>query len=155
MKGDLDGAMEDCSTNLGSDPSDPKALICRGRIRLDQGDLEGALEDLDASVRADEENALARHALGLVHARRHDHSLAVDEFDAAERLGFEPTGLLRDRATSKLELLRLEGALEDADRLLERMPGRSDGLLLRSNIHRAMGDQAAARRDLEAAAHGR
>jgi outer membrane protein assembly factor BamB len=112
---------------LAGDPRNPRGLMERGTLRLDQGDLPGALADLRAAVAgsAPGQPQLEAHALlheALKHAVRHDFAAGekyLAEFEASCRVP-GPGGATADERAR----LDVEGQRREANYLLVLARGR-------------------------------
>ena len=110
----------------GATTADPeqlvaRALVLRGRAKLELGQVKAAIEDLTGSWRMCN-TAICATLLAQAHATTEDYAKAVQYLSNAIRLDPADPELYIRRAAMKEYLNDIDGGLEDLERAAERMP---------------------------------
>jgi tetratricopeptide (TPR) repeat protein len=115
-----------------------------------KGDVDAGVAVFDESVRRMPDNyfVLAERAKFLAEVGRYEPALR----DISASIEGEPSEFQRQMRTfERMQILtamrRFDDALEDADRMVDEFPDRVLAYGMRAEIHEAMGDHEAARRD--------
>jgi tetratricopeptide (TPR) repeat protein len=99
MQGDFEGAIEQYSKAIQSDPEMLEAYLHRGNAYLDSGDDERALSDYNFVIERSPHDAEAYYHRSLAHAGKKHYDLALADLNRAiEILPEEPTYYLNRSA---------------------------------------------------------
>lgn len=112
-RGDLSGAIEDCSRAATLAPRSPDPLMNRGLALAAQGRLEPARADFDAALERDPKRADVRMNRGIVLSRLGRAEDAMKDFDGAVECAPTLSGPLKNRGLARFERRNLPGAVED------------------------------------------
>lgn len=113
-------------------PDDPKMLLFRGRLRIDDGQLEDGVRDLRRVTEMQPKWAIAQYFLGLAYMREGKRDMAETAFGAAADLN---KSLLAPRvilAALALDEGRPQAAVASLDEALKEKPANVEPYLLRS-----------------------
>jgi tetratricopeptide (TPR) repeat protein/tRNA A-37 threonylcarbamoyl transferase component Bud32 len=151
--GDVDPARarEEADRLIESGAGDARALIARGRARLQQGDLRGAIADHQRACELDPRSARAWYGLGACLTQAGDNEAAMAAFERSLELEPRQAHVLSDRAVVKQNTGDLQGAADDLTRALELDPGNAVAWTNRAVMRRELGDAAGARADVDQA----
>jgi tetratricopeptide (TPR) repeat protein len=146
--GDAQGALDDFSAALATDPSLVEAYLGRAAIHADFGMLSTALADYSAAIELAPSSFEA--VFGRGYAYRHylgDPSAALADFDRAVELRPNDAAARCERAATRARLGDAQGALDDAAALVERTPDAPCAPLQEAvERYRALGDELNAER---------
>ncbi|HVO27060.1 MAG TPA: tetratricopeptide repeat protein [Candidatus Margulisiibacteriota bacterium] len=149
-KGDLDGALADCTEALRLNPEQIEAYKNCGTIRQLRGDLAGALHDFERLIqvgrRHNDAVTLAEAYIdhGKALQAQGDIEAAIADYDAAIR--FEPRQhkAYNNRGNARFARGDLDGALADLSLALQLDPGYATAYNNRGNVLQARGERDAA-----------
>jgi tetratricopeptide (TPR) repeat protein len=101
VKGDIEGALQDCNEAIRLKPDDAVAFFNRSVARLAKGDTEGALQDCNEAIRLKPDDAVAFFNRSVARLAKGDTEGALQDCNEAIRLkpdnatAFFSRGLLR------------------------------------------------------------
>jgi tetratricopeptide (TPR) repeat protein len=146
----LGEAVKNLDSVLAGDPNNQEALLLRGRARRDLGKLDEALEDLTALLAQDPEHLEALVTRASIYGKLNRDREAIEDFQHAIKIA--PSAELHsERALLYQKQGEHRKALEDWNAVIELSPMWPTNYRSRARTYQALGDQAAAARDLETA----
>jgi tetratricopeptide (TPR) repeat protein len=144
---DTAGALADYDAFIGLFPHDPEGHARKGNAFMLMGEFEAGERCLNYALKLEPTHAYANCARGLLHFQ-------LDEFEQAERLlsfavDQEPTSreLHMQRGNARMQMDNLDGAVADADWLVQHYPDVHN-YFFRARVHHFAMNSHSALRDL-------
>ena len=145
--GDLDGALAALDRAIELAPSDHRAFIRRGMLRLAKGDFAGASADLDTALELDPDKAEGHYYRAAAYAQQGDAAGAIAEYTKSLAIRASAPAF-SNRAQQFASKRDIEPALADAERAVA-LRGSGYDYYIRATIWEAKGDAARALADLK------
>lgn len=146
-----DGAIRDTIAALEADPTHLECLYLRANSAMQVGLVELAKSDLTHLLELEPDYFEAYRVRGSIYLKQGNFEAALADFLAYLRSpnmqNEERPPILRFAAKAALELGWLPQALDLANQAITAAPVDAAGIMLRSQIHSAMGDSQAANED--------
>ncbi len=137
-KGDLDGAITDCSEAIRLKPDHARAFNNRGLARAGKSDLEGAMEDYNEAIRLNRYYAYAFSGRGAVRLLQGDLDGALEDYNEAIRLKPDYANGFSNRGWTRQEKGDLEGALLDYNEAIRLKPDHPNAIANRDVLLQAL-----------------
>ena len=151
-QGDLDHAFEDYSEAIRLEPRYADALTNRAAIFSIRGDYRNAIHDLDAALEAAPTHSMAAYNRGYAHFAQHDYDKAIADYTLAVQLDPAMGWAYANRGLSRAILGQdLKQAWGDCEEAVKYLPNNPEIRETRGFVMLKAGDNAAARREYEAA----
>jgi len=150
-KGDLEGAIADCTEILLLHPGHAQAHLNRGIALSRQGRLQEALQDLDAAVASAPGDGMTHYNRGVARFGAKDLDGAFADFEAALRANPSFAPALNNRGSIRLRKGDIDGALADFDAALALDPKFADARNNRGSARVRKGDPDGGLADFTAA----
>lgn len=146
-RGDYHNALSWLSKAIDIEPNDASLLTNRGIVYYRINKLREAMADYTQALRIEPRNKVARYNRALLRTLVGELSPALEDWGIV--LTSEPQNHIAryNRAVLFERLGKLSSALDDLDIVLKQYLSFSEGFLLRSRIHRALGNIKKAEKD--------
>ena len=112
-RGDLKGAIADCTEVLKQNPDMPGAYGTRGNAKFELGDLKGAVADYTEAIKLNPNEYLAYNNRGNAKAKGGDLKGAIADYTEAIKLKPNYSAAYRNRGVAYKKLGRRREAIED------------------------------------------
>jgi tetratricopeptide (TPR) repeat protein len=141
-----DQAIVDFTKAIEVKPGDTRALLDRGRAYLFNKKFELAITDASATLAIDSNLSAAYNLRGVARRELGNLMEALDDFNHAVTLAPNADNYYQRGATYQL-LGQHKQAIDDFTATIEFLPDIAQGYFARAESERALGDDAAAKRD--------
>lgn len=148
LKGDFDGAIEDCQTVLGEDSSQIYAMNTLGIVYSQMKEYEKAEYYIIESYKMDSLNSFSAGNVGFFYQEFEKYEKSMYHFERAIELNALNYTAYNNRGYSKLMLGDIEGALEDVNQGMEIQEYNSYAYRNRALIYLEMGKTEKACEDM-------
>jgi tetratricopeptide (TPR) repeat protein len=121
-KGDLDGAIADCTKAIELDPRDAESHVNRASAKRRKGDLEGALADCTQALELNPKLIEAYFVRAEVKSDKGDLDGTIGDYDEALKLQPDISEVYVNRGAAKAEKRDLDGAIADYTKAIQLKP---------------------------------
>lgn len=151
LKGDRNGAMTDFNAAIRAKPDDARGFLYRADSERDAGNFADAIRDYDEAIRLRPDDAEAFCDRGVAKSESGDFDAAIIDYNEAIRLKPDFFNALNNRGNAHSKKRNFQSALRDYNEAIRVKPDFVLALNNRGLALRAMGDEAGAVADFEAA----
>jgi tetratricopeptide (TPR) repeat protein len=149
--GDLDRAIDDCSTAIRLEPRSAEFYNNRGFMRTEKGELDKAIADFDHALALDHTHAAAYDNRGLAWGAQGAYDKAIEDHSAAIKLDPKNSHYFNNRGNAKSAIGDYAQALDDFNEAIRLDPqeavaynNRGNARYFRKEYDKALADFAEA-----------
>ena len=139
-RGDLDGAIADCTKAIELKPDYANAYSSRGIAKLAKGDFNGAIEDYTKVIGLNPNSEDAYNNLGFAKRNLGDLDGAIADYTKAIELNPTNANVYNYCGAAKLSKGDFDGAISDNTKAIQLKPDYADAYLVRGLAKQRKGD---------------